>query len=401
MSPKSWAGTTLLCITFLLLIYKLPALHSVPDTPLQSPPPAILYPDIEPLFLTKAFGTHTPFSIPTSTRIAIVPHHLIAARPIASLFAGLPKAKTLILLSPDHFSQGKTAFTVPSTNLCTSRSSSPDCLAGMLNERDLATLKKNVASISINNKPFQTEHGIYALLPFIKRTNPDAHIAPILVRVDATPSELTELATALEQLLEEDPETLLIASIDMSHYQTQEIAEFHDILTQNTIQRKDMEKIRFLEIDSPGSMYVALRLARDLGLAPLIQSHTNSLVISNAILARESTSHFVISFSAATSSIEPPPVTTEFWHQQPKVPTEEDRLYHGYLIDHPFTAPRLPYFFGVVRQGTVISVHPFPLDKNHLLETRDERRARIQRDEASLQRALPTLLHITNPHLVY
>ncbi len=363
----------------------------------------ITYPSLDPLFLKRAFDGRLPWTLAESTRIALVPHHLIAAREIASLFSSLPPARTIIIISPDHFSQGKTIFTIPSSDFCRRYGQSKDCQGGYLNRQRLEQLTEHVPNVSINNMAFEREHGIYALLPFLAQTHPNARIVPILIKTDATQQETNSLTEYLEQILREDPEILLLGSIDMSHYQTQEIANFHDILTRHIIETQEVSRISSLEIDSPGTLYVALGIAKRLGLAATVHSHTNSLILGKALLERESTSHIIASFATTSFSTTPdmPPLETTFWHQLPKIPTTEDRLYKGFDKERLFKEPSLPYFFGIVTEGNVITIHPFPFDDQRILLTRKQRTDRIQKDLSRLHAWLSTQFSTNTYELIY
>ncbi len=381
-------------------------LHTVQKTPPLSPssPPtsvSILYPNVEPLFLSRAFRSRFPWQLVPETRIAIVPHHLVAAREMASLFSSFPKSRTLILIGPDHFGQGKTAFTAPQNNLCTRLEGKTSCEAGLLDQPLLKDLQKHVPSLTRTDAPFQKEHSIYTVLPFLRETHPDTTIVPIIIRMDANQEELTSLTKALKEILTRDPSVRLITSIDMSHYQTQEVADFHDSLTREAIQRRNTSLIPSLEIDSPGSLFVALQLAKDLGLTSTIHRHTNSLVLAKALRERESTSHIIASFAPSQSTAITPALETEFWHQLPKIQTEEDRLYRGFTREVLFNDPTIPYFFGIVRTGSVISVSPFPFDKQRQLLTRQDRTQQIHRDLPRLKTWLTKKLHTNTYQLIY
>lgn len=385
-------------VLFLILSQK----RSVSEPPLPAPSQAVVrYPEPNLSLINQAFATKPVFAVAPSTRMAIVPHHLLAARQMAAMFEALPQTKTVIILSPDHFSQGKTSFTSPVNDLCEASKKGIDCTAGSLNQRELASLAQQIQILNRSDDPFTTEHGVYTLLPFLRQTQTRAQIIPIIIRPGTPRAELEALGDHLTNLLQEDPNLLLLSSIDFSHYQIQEVADFHDIFTQNAIERLDTDQALKSEIDSLESLFVTLSIAKRLSLEAQIQSHTNSLVLTRAILDRSSTSHLTVSFGrrSSTSSIES--TKTEFWHQLPKIETEEDRLYKGFDRQTVFSDPTIPYFFGIVRKEGRIEVFPFPFDEGRQLLTRAERRKRVDRDQKTLIPWLKKYLMTDNINLIY
>lgn len=361
----------------------------------------VAYPSPNPFLINQAFATKPTFAIPTSTRVAIVPHHLLAARQMAALFTTLPQARTMIILSPDHFKQGKTSFTAPAHRLCELSGKEVDCAAGNLDEAKLSALANNISTLSRADAPFMNEHGIYTLLPFLRRTQPSVKIVPILVRHDTSKDDLEILSNQLVDLMNRDPSVLLLTSIDISHYQIQEVADFHDVFTRNAIERLDAEQALNTETDSPESLFVALSVAGHFNLEAEIQSHTNSMVLTRALLDKVSTSHFVATFGMRSSASSTERIETAFWHQLPKIETDEDRLYQGYDREKIFNDPSVPYFFGIVRKGEEISVYPFPYDKDRELLTRSERTKKIKEDENPLNHWLEKQLGTKNFNLIY
>ncbi|MBP7133708.1 AmmeMemoRadiSam system protein B [Patescibacteria group bacterium] len=374
----------------------------------SSSPPAIveysspiLFPEPNPSLIEGAFRTKEHWSVDPTARIAIVPHHLIAARPMASLFSTLPKAKYIIILSPDHFSQGETSFTVPSHDLCTGSNKQFNCAGGKIANELIQSIIQQVTSTRRQDEAFAREHGVYTLIPFLRRTQPEAKIIPVLLKQDAPKEELESLSTALLQIMLANPDTLMLSSVDMSHYQTQEVADFHDALTQSIIDHLDLDRVNKAETDSPETLAVTLTAAQRLGLQAQKLSHTNSLILTRAILDRVSTSHLIVRFGTSAIPLSTQRLETEFWHQLPKIATEEDRLYRGFDGERIFDEPTLPYFFGVVRQGITTHVYPFPFDQERQLLTREARITQIIKDELHLKTWLTTNLKTKAFELIY
>lgn len=277
-----------------------------------------------------AFAARSSWTVKPGTRILLVPHHLVAAREIASLIAGTPEPSTVYLIAPDHFSQGKTVFTTTDASFETAFGTVPS------DPTAVASLANAMKSVSNDPKPFMKEHGVYNEMPFIATAWPSARVVPIIVRLDASQDDRLALAHELTQRLSDDPNALLVASIDFSHYLPAEIADFHDALAQDVITSlADLEADR-VELDSPGALAVTLKVARDLGLGDVtIQAHTNSLRLMHAEIAQESTSHFLASF--ATGTIRPQEkMTLLFLGDMMFDRTVAERMRQSASEDYPF-----------------------------------------------------------------
>jgi AmmeMemoRadiSam system protein B len=261
--------------------------------------------------------------IPSGTRLAIVPHHLVAMREIVSLLSSWPdpKPKRVFLISPDHFSQGKTVITSLEESFSYQN-------AVVENDPDtVGRLAEAVPAVTLQPKILQKEHGIDALIPLLDKTMPGAKIIPLTIRIDAGKKDLNQLIDFLRNELK-DPDTAVIGSIDMSHYLSEAFADLHDAYTIDAMKRQNADNAWKMEIDSPGSMYVILSLAKDLGLGDVrIQDHTNSLRLAQALVTDIGTSHILATFSPGPAHTQRETHTTLFAPQG--ISTEENRLYYG------------------------------------------------------------------------
>jgi len=294
--------------------------------------------------LDGAFKAKLDWTVPDTTRVLLVPHHLVAAREIASLLSATQKPSVVYLISPDHFSKGKTVFTTTDRGFVSPFGRVP-------NEPDLvAGLVSDVPKLRNNALPFAAEHGVTGLIPFITTAWPDVPVVPIIVRIDAKTSDRVSLAKALEDRLRQDPNALLLSTVDFSHYQPSSVADLHDKLAQDVVTSlADLEADR-VEIDSPGTLGVALKVSRDLGLGDVtIHAHTNSIRLLQATVDTQSTSHLLVSF--APGPIKKQTVTTALFvgdmmfdrtvatriaaskdsaYTFQKIHGEEDRFFKGY-----------------------------------------------------------------------
>ena len=229
--------------------------------------------------LDMAFGSKESWGVASGTRALLVPHHLVAARGIASLVSAVPKPSKVILLVPDHFGACK-------SGICYT-----DHLMPLISQRPRYPI--------LTAKQIQGEHAITGLMPFLRRAwGNDVKVTAVMVSPGLKTDEALALSGIVSQALTDDPKALLVASIDASHYLSAEVADFHDILTQDIIASlADMEAGR-AEIDAPSVLRVTLRTARDLGLGNVtVHAHTNSLRLMQSQFSQESTSHFLASFA--------------------------------------------------------------------------------------------------------
>ncbi len=218
-------------------------------------------------------------------KAAIVPHHLLVGRYIASAFEGMASKKItrVILISPDHFSQGKG---VASTTLFPWNTPFGGVTA------DTAYINQLVADggVQIDPDPFDSEHGISGIMPFIRKSFPNAQIVPVIIRDDMSEAQETQLVKALSQ---EDNKTLLIGSFDFSHYLPHNAAQFHDATSQSVLEMLDHEMARKLDIDSQPGLSVFLQTVKNLD-APQWQQifHDSSAGLTGDHETIENTSYF-------------------------------------------------------------------------------------------------------------
>lgn len=192
----------------------------------------------------------------------IVSHHLLVAPLIAATFetARAQNPKTVFIVGPDHLSRGKTSVTVSLTSWQTPY--------GYISPtepviKNLTTIK----DVTLDEKPFDYEHSIASLVPFVKRSLPNAKIVPIILRADTSEETVRQIANALPI----DKDSLFVSSVDFSHYLPSSIAAFHDATGVSVLRSATFLDLPKLEIDSIPSLqllqlYVARRQAEKFNL---------------------------------------------------------------------------------------------------------------------------------------
>ena len=222
---------------------------------------------MNPEFYDEAYADAQQQVVPIDSHVygGIIPHHLIVKDYLASYFNGLKdRYQTVVLIGPNHFNSG-------SSNILLSQAVWQTPYGKIF--PDDQVIKKLANDLPVDEDAFFAEHSITGLVPFIKKSLPSAKIVPIILKVNTSSSELEELLTGLGNSI--DPaKTLVLASIDFSHYQTALSADFHDAKSINTIRTFNYEAIPRLEIDSPPSLFVLLKYLDS------IDARTSQLVYS-------------------------------------------------------------------------------------------------------------------------
>ena len=223
----------------------------------------------------------------------LMPHHMIVSKKVFTAYrifarSFVEKPKTIIIIGPNHYEAG-------SSNIQTNSIGYKTRFGGLKAD----TEAESALGLTVDNFPFYKEHSISTHVNFIKYFFPDAKIVPIILKWETTRKELNGLFKKIAAMKEN---TAVIASIDFSHYQTEKVASFHDVLAQNTIERCDASAANKLEIDSRASFYLFLKILKERrACSPDILYHTNSQGFTNEPLA-STTSHFIALFGGGVGA---------------------------------------------------------------------------------------------------
>ncbi|WP_316224878.1 MULTISPECIES: AmmeMemoRadiSam system protein B [unclassified Bradyrhizobium] len=186
-----------------------------------------------------------------------VPHHLLAANLIARGFwtAAHNAYQRIIIISPDHFGRSRRPFATtrrdfetPFGTIQTDRAMTNALLANrqLFDESDL----------------FDREHGVEALLPFVKYFFPDARVVAIVASYASTRADWDRTVEQLREFA--DDRTLIIQSTDYSHYLPLETATRRDQETLNVIASGNLDALNGLvqpdHLDSKAAQYIQMRL---------------------------------------------------------------------------------------------------------------------------------------------
>ncbi len=200
----------------------------------------------------------------------IIPHHLLVKDFITEFFQGLPGEcyETVVIIGPNHFDAGNKNILFSAADWET-----PFGRASVDNKLVEAAKKYNFIS---EEEPFAREHSISSIVPFIKQRFPQAKIIPFIIKSGSSGEEAETLAKFLVANVNLE-KTLVLASVDFSHYQTTLTADFHDLKSINAIESFDFKETIKSEVDSPLSLLVLESYLEKMGAkqAELVRS-TNS-----------------------------------------------------------------------------------------------------------------------------
>ena len=225
----------------------------------------------------------------------IVPHHLLAGHLPAAFFEAISKQspRTIVLISPNHFAQG-------SGNIISTSRDWETPFGRVRTDRNILRRLEKIGVVQINEESIKEEHGVYGLVPFIKKSLPNAKLLTFIIKNNTSIQELDGLVENLLNILPED--TVFVSSIDFSHYMTPVVADFHDELAMNVIRTFDFERLSKLEIDSVPSLYTLLKLMEGKGSKKIIhEEHTNSAQLAGNLGANNITSYYSPYFVAGES----------------------------------------------------------------------------------------------------
>lgn len=209
-------------------------------------------------------------------RGAVIPHHLVPAYMIAGLMSELAKdpPRHIILVGPNHYEVGGMMVTARSGWLTPFGSIDVD--------QDL--VKELVDNkVVVDDMAIANDHSVSGLVPFIKYYLPKAQVTPIILSSRLSLEELDSLIKLLNNYKRDD--TVIIASVDFSHYLTSQEAEKKDVETLKVVKEKKYSSLLAMDndhLDSPKSLVLLMKLMDlDKTNQLTVMDHNNSGKILN------------------------------------------------------------------------------------------------------------------------
>ena len=124
-----------------------------------------------------------------------------------------------MIVGPNHFSRGPYEV---QTTIGTWATPYGDVVT---DDEAIAKLQKVLPELQIASRPFEKEHGIYGLIPFVRRSLPSAKIVPIILDQSVLAQTSSEIGETIARVL---PNAIFVASIDMTHNQPSDITQAND-----------------------------------------------------------------------------------------------------------------------------------------------------------------------------
>jgi poly-gamma-glutamate synthesis protein (capsule biosynthesis protein) len=227
----------------------------------------------------------------------VVPHHLLAKEIIEDFFQHISsqeKVETIILLSPDHFNSGTldddNAFITLDWESSSKKEEFDNIKIDSLLGKKLAGENKMV----LNSSAIVYDHGITNLIPYIKKYFPETRFLPILIPIDITKEQMEHLVKTIDK--ETSSQTIIIASVDFSHYLPPQAAGFHDKKSIRVLLNFEEDNFDDIEVDCWQALYAA-RLFSTLRHKTAIHiiAHKNSVDFSK-LYSELTTSYFSVAF---------------------------------------------------------------------------------------------------------
>jgi len=197
-----------------------------------------------------------------SISAGVVPHHLLAEEVIRDFFEYISlqgEPDTIVLLSPDHFGAGGSEI------------------------------------ISEPSPAIKLDHGITNLIPFIEEYFSECSIKPFLIPQNLSMEKARQFALDLDSGTSQD--TLVVASVDFSHYLPPSAALFHDVKSIRTLINFEEENFENIEVDSWQALYISRLFAKLRGKeSPEIIGHKVPKDFIETEKNEDNTSYFSIVF---------------------------------------------------------------------------------------------------------
>jgi len=167
----------------------------------------------------------------------ITTHHRLASSLVDQFFRCIQKntsPKTIILIGPNHYLGG-------SRGIITARNSWQTPFGNLpADSENIQNLASSI-SVEVNDTVVEHDHAIAFIVPYIKYYLPQAKIIPLLLRYDFGERELDGFIEKLSGIL--DDNTVIIGSIDFSHYLTSAQASINDEETKQIIYARDLQEV--------------------------------------------------------------------------------------------------------------------------------------------------------------
>lgn len=211
----------------------------------------------------------------------VVPHagYIFSGKCAGKAYASIEIPNTVIILGVNHRGYGH-PFAVDGHDKWDTPLGEVELHQGLREK-----LVKDSEIFSIDNIPSSNEHSLEVQVPFLRYLNPDVRILPITLSM-ADFERLKKAALEIVDLYQEEKDILIVASTDMSHYLSVDLAREKDNKAIKKIQALDTEGLFQTVVQDRISMcgvaatVVMLSAALEIGATKAeIIDYTNSGVV--------------------------------------------------------------------------------------------------------------------------
>ena len=204
-----------------------------------------------------------------------ISHHLFIRNLIAAYFTALARhvhPRTIVLIGPNHHARGESPIALSALRWRTP-------FGFVEPDREIIRELALTGLASVEEEPFVNEHSIGALVPFIRRSFPGSMIVPVIYKKIADRDACARLGRALADL---PAGTLVLASLDFSHYKTSAEAEREDAATLGVLTSLADNRIDEAFVDSRPALLTFISYCRAEGARRVeVVQHTNSGILSH------------------------------------------------------------------------------------------------------------------------
>jgi len=228
----------------------------------------------------------------------IASHHLLTHEYLDSWFSRLAEMRKPLcfyIISPSHYGLSLEPYSLTT--------GSWESGFGKV-ESDIAKVHKlaELLEAALDPRPFNVEHGVSTLMPYIKKYFPDSKVVAIALEGEPPVNipVVRRLADALEKEFDEKgrQENFLLISTDFSHHGNLEETAIRDNYSRRYLKNSDGLSWNMVGCDNRPGMYVLDRLGKN-NMESHILYHTNSWEISNE-WEHDVTSYFFVYFGDKT-----------------------------------------------------------------------------------------------------
>ncbi len=172
----------------------------------------------------------------------IISHHFLAKDLIAQFFSGIDSEniKNVYIIGPDHYE----SLSREDSDVATSKLDWNTPYGVLRTDREVIDNLENQINLNIKDVIFRNEHSIYTLIPFVKKTFPDAKVTPLVLKTSRDYQRFYNFGR-----LSYRDDSLLIVSSDFSHNVNEKKAYENDTNSIRSLVSSDLANIDSIESD--------------------------------------------------------------------------------------------------------------------------------------------------------